>query len=120
VRKRSRCCSVEARGVVVVVPCWIRHCWWWWWWWSGTVAVVHEVVDVVRVGEGAALHHRGLEVRAFGVLAFAFVGVLVAAEGLGGGEVAAAVVALEAAATLAVRAIGGGGGVILVGGVEVE
>ena len=126
VRKRRRCCcSVEARVVVVVVPCWIRHCWWWWCWNGRTVAVVHEIVDMVRVGEGAAMNHGGLEVRTFGVLAFAFVRVLVAAEGLGGGEVAAAVVALEAAAALAIRvggaSTGGSGGVfLLVGRIEVE
>ena len=47
----------------------------------------------------------GVEVGALGVLALSLVGVLVAAEGLGGGEVAAAVVALEFPAAAAVSAV---------------
>lgn len=110
-RKRRR--SVEPRRVgggggvaAAVVPRWIRHCCRW----SGTEAVVHEVVDMVRVGVGATVHHRRLKVRAFRVLPFAFVRVLVAAEGLRGGEVSAAVVALEAPAALAAGVDDGGSG----------
>lgn len=44
--------------------------------------MVVVVVIKVRVGEGASVHHGGLKVRAFGVLAFSFVGVLVATQGL--------------------------------------
>jgi len=108
VGKRWR--SVEPRvggsGGGGVVPRRIRH----WRCGSGTEAVVHEVVDMVRVGERASVHHRGLKVRAFGVLAFAFVRVLVAAEGLRGGEVSAAVVALEPATAFAVVISNSGSG----------
>lgn len=119
-RKRRR--SVESCVVVVaVVPCWVWH---WWCCGRGTEAVVHEVVHVVvRVGEGV-IHHGRLKVRAFCVLPFAFVRVLVAAEGLRGGKVAAAVVALEPSAALAVgfgdSGGSGSGSVVPFQGVEVE
>lgn len=61
--------------------------------------------------------------RAFGVLAFPFVGVLVAAEGLGGREVPAAVVTLEPATAFPVVISNGGdssGGGIVFGSVEFE
>lgn len=51
-------------------------------------------------------HGRRLEVGALGVLPLSLVGVLVAAEGLGGGEVPAAVMALEFTA-VAAPAVGG-------------
>ena len=61
-------------------------------------------IDVTRCGAPRVVRRWAVvggrvEVGAFGVLALALVGVLVAAEGLGGGEVAAAVVALEFPAT---------------------
>jgi len=123
---RKRCRSVEP-GVVGgcgrssngVVPRWIRH----WRCWSGTKAVVHEIVDMVGIRERASVDHRWLKVRAFGVLAFPFVGVLVAAEGLGGREVPAAVVTLEPATAFPVVISNGGdssGGGIVFGSVEFE
>lgn len=45
------------------------------------------------------MQHCGVQVSSFGLLSFPFVGVLVAAQGLGGREVSAAVVALELPAT---------------------
>lgn len=54
---------------------------------------------MVAAGRGRAVvvggRHGRLQLSALGVLALAFVGVLMATESLGGGEAAAAVVALE-------------------------
>jgi len=54
VGKRRRSVEPRVGGGGGVVPRRIRH----WRRWSGTEAVVHEVVDVVRVGERASVHHR--------------------------------------------------------------
>lgn len=72
--------------------------------------VIDEEVGGGRIGEGrrmAGAGKGGLEVGALGMLALALVGVLMAAEGLGGGEVAATVVALELPATLLSASRGG-------------
>lgn len=66
-------------------------------------------VEVVVVGGGD--EGGGVEVGPLGVLSLSLVSVLVAAEGLGGGEVPAAVMALEfPAATLPAGVLGGSGG----------
>lgn len=70
---------------------------------GGGGVVIEEEVGGGRIGEGRRVTgagEGGLEVGALGVLALALVGVLMAAEGLGGGEVAATVVALELPAAL--------------------
>lgn len=65
-------------------------------------AVIHQAVHVCSiVRHQPSMHHSRLEMLAFGVLPLSFVGVLVAAEGLAGGEVSAAVMALESPAALA-------------------
>lgn len=73
-------------------------------WRCGGEPVVHEPVDL-GLGEG------GVDVGSLGVLALSLVGVLVATQGLGGGEVSAAVMAFESPVALAV--VGGGRGVVL-------
>lgn len=72
--------------------------------------MVGVAVEVVVCGGDDG---RGVvEVGSLGVLPLPLVGVLVAAEGLGGGEVPAAVVALELPAALpSSTTVGGGGGV---------
>lgn len=76
---------------------------------GGGGVVIDEEVGGGRIREGrlvACAGEGGLEVGALGVLALALVGVLMAAEGLGGGEVAATVMALELPAALFPAAAG--------------
>lgn len=57
--------------------------------------VAHQPIIMGGVDGYAAMHHHRLQVSALRVLSLSLVGVLVAAESLGGGEVSAAVMALE-------------------------